>query len=92
LVVALLFFNWLVNPSPTWVARAQTRPVLEDLGARLISALPQDLEATILRRLRGEGEEGAEARPAVEATPTGSTATYSGRAQQGMDQLIRNSN
>src|SRR5215212_3067234 len=58
LVVALLFFNWLVNPSPTWVANAQTRPVLEDLGAKLISALPQDLEATILKRLRGENDEG----------------------------------
>jgi membrane protein required for colicin V production len=91
LVVALLFFNWLVNPSPTWVANAQTRPVLEDLGAKLIAALPQDLEASILKRLRGENDEGADARSAVDPTPTG-TPNYSGRAQQGLDQLIQNSN
>jgi membrane protein required for colicin V production len=89
LVVALLFFNWLVNPSPTWVANAQTRPVLEDLGAKLIAALPQDLEATILKRLRGENGDGADARSAVDPAPTG--APYSGRAQQGLDQLIQNS-
>jgi membrane protein required for colicin V production len=91
LVVALLFFNWLVNPSPMWVANAQTRPVLEDLGAKLIAALPQDLEATILRRLRGEDEEGADARSAVDPTTTGSPS-YNGRTQQGLDQLIQNSN
>jgi membrane protein required for colicin V production len=95
LVVALLFFNWLVNPSPPWVANAQTRPVLEDLGSRLIAALPQDLEATILRRLRGEAEgedsEGAETRPNLDPAST-ATPNYSGRAQQGLDQLIQSSN
>jgi membrane protein required for colicin V production len=90
LVVALLFFNWLVNPSPSWVAKAQTRPVLEDLGAKLIAALPQDLEATILKRLRGETEDGAAPTPAVDPASTGSP-NYSGRAQQGLDQLIQNS-
>jgi membrane protein required for colicin V production len=93
LVVALLFFNWLVNPSPPWVANAQTRPVLEDLGTKLIAALPQDLEATILRRLRGETEDddAAETRPSLDPTSTASP-NYSGRAQEGLDQLIQNSN
>jgi membrane protein required for colicin V production len=90
LVVALLFFNWLVNPSPTWVAKAQTRPVLEDLGAKLIAALPQDLEATILKRLRGEGDESTAPAASVDPTSTGSP-NYTGRAQQGLDQLIQNS-
>ncbi len=92
LVVALLFFNWLVPPpSPTWVAKAQTRPVLEDLGTKLIAALPQDLEATILKRLRGESDDGGDAPPSVDPTSTGSPG-YTGRAQQGLDQLIQNSN
>jgi membrane protein required for colicin V production len=93
LVVALLFFNWLVNPSPPWVAQAQTRPVLEDLGARLVAALPQDLENTIMQRIRGgNGEDSAGgAAPAVDPTQT-SSPSYSGKTQQGLDQLIQNSN
>jgi len=92
LVVALLFFNWLVNPSPQWVVQAQTRPVLEDLGARLIAALPSDLENTIMQRIRGgNGEDSAGgATPAVDQTQT-ATPNYSGKAQQGLDQLIQNS-
>jgi len=94
LVVALLFFDWLVNPPPPWVANAQTRPALEDLGARLIAALPEDLEATILQRLRGGGADDAAARtatPAADPVPA-VTPNYGGRTQQGLDQLIQNSN
>ena len=94
LVVALLFFNWLVNPSPPWVAQAQTRPVLEDLGARLMAALPADLESAIMQRLRGgEGDSGAAsgAPAAVDPTQT-ATPNYTGKTQQGLDQLIQNSN
>jgi membrane protein required for colicin V production len=95
LVVALLFFNWLVNPSPPWVAQAQTRPVLEDLGTRLMAALPTDLENTIMQRIRGsDGEGGSATAPAtVDPTQTGTAApNYSGKTQQGLDQLIQNSN
>jgi membrane protein required for colicin V production len=92
LVVALMFFNWLVNPSPPWVAQAQTRPVLEDLGARLMAALPADLESTIMQRLRGGGDSGAASGAPASVDPT-QTATpdYSGKTQQGLDQLIQNS-
>ena len=33
LVIALLFFNWLVPKPPPWVMPAQTKPMLDDLGA-----------------------------------------------------------
>jgi membrane protein required for colicin V production len=102
LVVALLFFNWLVNPSPAWVAKAQTRPVLEDLGTRLVAALPSDLEATIMNRIRGQGEDGSGTTPAtVDPTATGTSApadpaantpAYSGSEQRTLNQLIQNSN
>jgi membrane protein required for colicin V production len=93
LVVALLFFNWLVNPSPSWVAKAQTRPVLEDLGAKLIAALPADLEATIMKRLRGETDEApASGSPAAVDSATTASPSYGGNARQGLDQLIQNSN
>src|ERR1041384_1779591 len=53
-VVAFLFFDWLVpaRPQPTWVANAQSLKVLQGTGNWLISLLPEDPENTILRRLR----------------------------------------
>src|SRR5438874_1770105 len=88
LVVALLFFDWLVNPPPSWVANAQTRPVLEDLGSKLIAALPGDLEATILQRLRGSGEDAAAraatTSPLDSATTGTASPSYGGKTQQGL--------
>ena len=54
-VIALYFFDWLVNPPPTWVASAQTKPMLDALGERLVAALPADIEATLQRRRGGSG-------------------------------------
>ncbi len=53
-VVAFLFFAWLVPPrtQPAWVANAKSRVVLENTGNWLISMLPDDPESTILRRLK----------------------------------------
>jgi membrane protein required for colicin V production len=53
-VVAFLFFNWLVKPEqqPTWVRDAKSRVVLQGTGQWLMSMLPEDPESTILKRLR----------------------------------------
>jgi membrane protein required for colicin V production len=53
-VVAFLFFAWLVPPrtQPTWVANAKSRVVLQSTGDWLISMLPEDPENTILKRLK----------------------------------------
>src|ERR1041384_7363896 len=53
-VVAFLFFAWLVPPrtQPTWVANAKSKVVLEQTGNWLISMLPEDPENTILKRLK----------------------------------------
>src|SRR5215470_6007667 len=53
-VVAFLFFAWLVPPrtQPTWVANAKSKVVLEQTGEWLKSMLPEDPENTILRRLK----------------------------------------
>ncbi len=53
LVVAFLFFNWLVNPAPAWVTNAKTGPLLKSLGDQLMAALPPDAEAAIMKRIRG---------------------------------------
>ncbi|MBZ3691091.1 CvpA family protein [Phyllobacterium calauticae] len=52
-VVAMLFFNWLVTDNqPAWVAQAKSKPMIDSLGAKLISLLPEDPESTILKRLK----------------------------------------
>jgi membrane protein required for colicin V production len=43
-VVAVWFFNFMVTKPPDWVAKAQSKPMLDDLGTRLVQVLPQDLE------------------------------------------------
>ncbi|TIX09560.1 MAG: CvpA family protein [Mesorhizobium sp.] len=43
--VALLFFNWLAGAkAPGWVANAKSRPLLETIGAKLESLLPENTE------------------------------------------------
>ncbi len=53
-VVAFLFFAWLVPPrtQPTWIANAKSKVVLQSTGDWLMSMLPEDPENTILKRLK----------------------------------------
>ena len=53
-VVAFLFFAWLVPPrtQPSWVANAKSKVVLQSTGDWLMSMLPDDPENTILKRLK----------------------------------------
>ena len=66
-VVAFLFFNWLVpdRSQPEWVKSAKSRVVLTGTGQWLMSMLPEDPESTILKKLR---------RPRPEETDTPDTA------------------
>lgn len=56
-VVAFAFFVWLVDDQPEWIANAETRPLLTDLSEQLAAVLPDDIEADLLARLRGEEPE-----------------------------------
>jgi membrane protein required for colicin V production len=50
--VALLFFNWLAGAkAPAWITEAKSRPLLEQIGAKLESLLPEDPENAILKKL-----------------------------------------
>lgn len=73
MVIALLFFNWLVPPEkqPPWVAQAKSLPALTNAGEWLKAQLPDDPENTILNKLKKPpaGEEGDT--PAAPAAPTG---------------------
>ena len=56
LVVAMLFFNWLVAENqPTWVANAKSKPWLENLGAKLLAALPEDPQGMIMQKINPDG-------------------------------------
>jgi len=56
-VVAMVFFNWLTPPEsgnqPVWVTQARSKPMLDELGAKLVAALPDNPEATIRQRFQG---------------------------------------
>lgn len=76
-IVAFLFFAWLVpeRSQPTWVADSASRPILESAGQSLLAMLPEDPEATILKRLKGipgAGDPAAvpDADPATGTPPT----------------------
>jgi membrane protein required for colicin V production len=60
-VVAFIFFDWLVPPKsqPEAVRNAKSRVVLKGTGDWLMSLLPDDPESTILKRLKKQrpGEE-----------------------------------
>src|SRR4030088_1861192 len=53
-VVAFLFFAWLVPPrtQPSWVANAKSKGVRQRTGDWRMSRLPDDPENTILKRLK----------------------------------------
>jgi membrane protein required for colicin V production len=96
-VVAFLFFAWLVPPrtQPSWVANAKSKVVLQSTGDWLMSMLPEDPENTILKRLKrpkpedGEPADAApEQRGSLGAPAGGEPATYEQTDRVGMQKLI----
>ena len=87
-VVALMFFNWFVQPEqqPQWVQTAKSRPILLSVGERLVALLPEDPEKAILDRIRERQSDGA-----APAEP-GEEASYSDSERQGLEQLANGTN
>lgn len=74
--VALLFFNWLAGAkSPAWIANAKSRPLLETIGAKLQSVLPENTEELVNKYThKGTPQAGAPAttdQPAAEPPAAG---------------------
>jgi membrane protein required for colicin V production len=70
LVVAMLFFNWLVaDNQPEWVANAKSKPWLDQWGQQLIAAMPEDPQGEIMRRINPDAANA----PANAPTPQDST-------------------
>ncbi|MER9459039.1 CvpA family protein [Mesorhizobium sp. M0387] len=73
--VALLFFNWLAGAkAPAWIANAKSKPLLETIGAKLGSLLPEDPENAILKKLN-PNQPAAETPPAADAPAADAPAT-----------------
>jgi membrane protein required for colicin V production len=95
-VVAFLFFAWLVPPrtQPSWVANAKSKVVLQRTGDWLISMLPDDPESTILKRLKrprpddGEPADAPEQRGALGGPLDNKAADYRPADRLGMRELI----
>jgi membrane protein required for colicin V production len=93
-VVAFLFFAWLVPPrtQPAWVANAKSKVVLQSTGDWLMSMLPEDPENTILKRLKRPKPE--EEPPDAQPDQRGSLgrgpreASYGHSDRSGMQRLI----
>ena len=68
--VGLLFFNWLAGANtPTWVAEAKSRPLLESIGTALEGFLPDDPENSILKRLSPDAPDAAPETVPAEPAP-----------------------
>jgi membrane protein required for colicin V production len=97
-VVAFLFFVWLVPPrtQPSWVANAKSKVVLQSTGDWLISMLPDDPENTILKRLKRPKHDDSEPRDpstgrrsSVNIPPAGETTGYGQGDRAALKNLIR---
>lgn len=88
-VVAMVFFNWLTPPQggnqPTWVSNAHFKPFLDDLGTRLVAALPENPEETIRERF-GTPAPAADGPAASETPAGGSPASIEDAIQQDEEQ------
>ncbi|GAA0590935.1 CvpA family protein [Paenochrobactrum glaciei] len=72
MVVAMLFFNWLVtSDQPAWVANAKSKALLDNLGEKLVELLPADPDTSFIDKLKPDNAEPAgndqNAAPAPEA-------------------------
>ena len=95
-IIAVLFLNFFIAPDkqPEWIAMARSKPWLDSLGQDLMNRLPEDPEAEIMQRLRGEA--GRSSTPASgddvvqEPTPEGEgTAPAPGLSPDDQNQLDR---
>jgi membrane protein required for colicin V production len=70
LVVAVAFWNWLVDArsQPAWITQAKSKPFLDGLVGRLEAVLPADMEPQIRARILGHGDK-VQA-PGTEQTPS----------------------
>jgi membrane protein required for colicin V production len=87
-VIAVLFLNFFIAPErqPQWIATAKSKPWLDSLGSDLMARLPEDPEAEILQRIRGEDPA---AQPGATAAQPAAPAVDPGIAPDDQSELER---
>jgi len=87
-VVAFLFFNWLVpeKQRPDWVAKAKSFTVLDSSGQWLMSLLPDDPENTILKKFKKNKPD--EEQTDTDAAPPAASDGYTKPARDSLKKLI----
>lgn len=91
-VIAVLFLNFFIAPErqPAWIAEARSKPWLDSVGNDLLAALPEDPEAEIMERLRGQdAEAGAPAGGEEAAAPEPASPGIAAEDKSALDQQIR---
>lgn len=71
LVVAVAFWNWLVDvkTQPEWVTQAKSKPFLDGLVGKLEAVLPDDIEPQIRARILGKPQEPTATQAPAEDVP-----------------------
>lgn len=66
-VIAFMFFNWLVpeKQQPEWIANAKSKSWLEGSAATILSFLPQDPDTTIIDKARSLAKDKPAAEPSA---------------------------
>ncbi len=84
-VVAFLFFTWLVpdKQRPDWVTGAKSRLVLQGTGDWLMALLPDDPENTILKRFKKNKPDDEQ----TDTDPAAAPATGDGYSKPARDSL-----
>ncbi len=82
MAVAMIFFNWFVpeNRQPNWVAQAKAKPLLNQVGEKLINLLPEDPEEQLMEKIKERNNK----------SEANNTSYKSNQASQ-LDQLVSKS-
>lgn len=91
-VIAVLFLNFFIAPErqPAWIAEARSKPWLDSVGNDLLAALPEDPEAEIMERLRGQdAEAGAPAGGEETVAPELAAPGIAEEDKSALDQQLR---
>jgi membrane protein required for colicin V production len=90
-VVAYTFFDWLVpdRGKPGWILHAKSKVVLSSTGDWLKEQLPENAEATILKKLKRQKPEDTETPEAAPDQHGELDSPAAGRADAGYDRSSR---
>lgn len=89
-IIAILFLNWFIPPDhqPNWIAKARSKPLLDNSGEALINLLPDDPEGEIFKRLRDRVQESNNAPSVPGSGEQLADEGYRSGERQGLNQLL----